>query len=213
MKTTPGLFTLLTLLAAAPALSGEGPAELMIDPDGSLVYALVYKSGVASAFAHDHVVEASQISGTAVLDPDHPAASRAKVSVSVAGLYPDDDDLREKVGLPNTLNEGQRDTILDHIRSETQLWLEKYDYIGFSSTAFDGVLGTVQVSGDLTLRGVTRPITVPLTIASEGEGYRANGSFRILQSDFGYQPYSGVLGTVRTKDEVEIVLDLKLVPL
>jgi polyisoprenoid-binding protein YceI len=201
----------VTLLFAAPASAGES-AELRVDPEGSLVYALVYKRGVASAFAHDHVVQAREISGTALLDPDDPARSRAEVTVSVTGLFPDADDLRGQVGLPNTLSDRQRDTILGHIRSEAQLWVEKHDRIVFSATAFDGALGDVQVAGEFTLRGVTRTTTVPLTLAREGDGYRATGTFRILQSDYGYRPYSGVLGTVRTKDEVDIVLDVRLIP-
>jgi len=200
------------LLVAAPALAGESAAELSVDPDASLVYALVYKRGAAKALAHDHVVQAREISGTAVLDRDDPTRSHAEVTVSVTGLFPDADDLREQVGLPHTIGAGAQETILRHIHSEAQLWVEKHDRIAFSATTFDGTLGAVQVSGDFTLRGITHPITIPLTLSEEEDGYRATGSFRIRQSDYGYQPYSGLLGTVRTRDEVDIVLDIKLTP-
>jgi len=206
------LLVAVALLVALPAVAGEHAVELSVEPDASLVYALVYKRGAASAFAHDHVVQAREISGTALLDPDDPAHSRAEVTVSVTGLFPDADDLRAQAGLPNTLSTRQRETILAHIHSEAQLWVEKHDRISFSATAFDGTLGDVQVAGEFALRGVTRPITVPLTLTREDDGYRATGTFRILQSDYGYRPYSGVLGTVRTRDEVDIVLDVRLIP-
>ncbi len=34
------------------------------------------------------------------------------------------------------------------------------------------------------------------------------GRFSIKQSDFGYQPYSSLMGALAVKDEVQIVVDL-----
>lgn len=46
----------------------------------------------------------------------------------------------------------------------------------------------------------------------EGAGWRASGTLRFLQSDFGIEPYSGFLGTIAVQDEVQVEFDLFLAP-
>jgi hypothetical protein len=60
------------------------------------------------------------------------------------------------------------------------------------------------VTGDLTLHGVTRSLTFPVT-RREGH-YR--GTVSIRQRDFGIQPISIVGGTVKVKDELRIEFDI-----
>jgi hypothetical protein len=38
------------------------------------------------------------------------------------------------------------------------------------------------------------------------------GSFRFKQSDFGFQPYSALLGMIRTDDEVVLHFDVAATP-
>ena len=38
--------------------------------------------------------------------------------------------------------------------------------------------------------------------------WKVKGRFSLLQSDYGYEPYSALLGALAVKDEVEVVLDL-----
>jgi hypothetical protein len=57
-----------------------------------------------------------------------------------------------------------------------------------------------KVSGELTLHGVTRSVTID--VAREGGAYV--GTVRIKQTDFGIQPIKIGGGVVRVKDELEI---------
>ncbi len=198
--------------APSPAPAAAAPRAYALDADRSQIYALLYKKGVASAVAHDHVVEARDVRGAATLALDDPAASSIEVTVSVSGLFPDDPTLRKNVGLPDSVSDRQRSEILDHIRSEAQLFLARYDTIAFRSTAVRRSGDAYTVSGDFTLRGVTKRVSVPMTLTSEGDGVRARGRFRILQSDYGYAAYRALLGAIQNEDHVDVVIDVHLAP-
>ena len=71
----------------------------------------------------------------------------------------------------------------------------------------DGVL-----RGELALHGATRPLEVRFRARPAGGGYRATGSARFVQSDFGMKPYSTALGTIGVDDDVAVDFDLVLVP-
>lgn len=107
-------------------------------------------------------------------DPDDLEASSAEFEVQVSSLH---------------TNHAERDK---HFLSEDFLEADTYPTATFSSTGFEpegddeGVL-----TGDLTLKGETREIEMPVTLVGEGEdpwgGYRAGfeGSTILTLSDFG----------------------------
>ncbi len=68
------------------------------------------------------------------------------------------------------------------------------------------VTGGYEVSGDLTIHGVTQPLTATVEVA---EG-RARASIPVRQTDFGVKPYSLMLGQLKVEDEVIVHLDVEL---
>jgi polyisoprenoid-binding protein YceI len=87
----------------------------------------------------------NEFEGTATIDGENPESSSAQVTIKVDSI-----DTRNK----------QRD---DHIRTNDFLDIEHYPEITFVSTsiAYEGD-NDFAVTGDLTVRGVTKPVTVPL---------------------------------------------------
>jgi len=67
----------------------------------------------------------------------------------------------------------------------------------------------VQVTGDLSLHGVSRGMTLPLHVEVQGETLTATGKTVLRQSDFGMKPVSAGGGTVKVKNEIG--LDFKIV--
>jgi polyisoprenoid-binding protein YceI len=115
----------------------------------------------------------SGVSGTLVLDPAKPAAARLNVTIPVDSIYTTVDDLtKELKGAP---------------------WFDtaKYPTATFSSTAVE-VRGTeAQISGNLTLHGVTRPITIQARFVGAGNhpmtkapAVGFEGRAQIKRSDF-----------------------------
>ena len=80
----------------------------------------------------------------------------------------------------------------------------------FKSTKVEGSGDALKVSGDLTIRGVTKPLTVDFKKGGEGKGvfgeWRGGGEtrFAIKRSDFGMNFQLGAIG-----DEVTIILSLE----
>src|SRR5271169_944777 len=68
----------------------------------------------------------------------------------------------------------------DYIRSVAFLDSAKYPSIDFDSTSVQRINDhTVRVSGELTLLGVTRPLSVDLTVAREAAGGRERLAFHV----------------------------------
>lgn len=110
----------------------------------------------------------------------------------------------------------QRD---DHLRSADFFEVEKFPTIEFNANRVTGpVTGDFTITGDLTIRGVTREVT--LRAESHGEttdpwgnlraGYSATG--KLMRSDFGLT-YNQVLeaGGVALGDEIKFTIDVALV--
>jgi len=100
-----------------------------------------------------------------------------------------------------------------HLRGADFFEVEKFPTITFKSTAVKEVeKGKLQVTGDLTMHGVTKSITFPITNAGTRAGMKPgsvvagfiDGALKINRNDFGIKTYPGVLG-----DDVEISLDIE----
>jgi len=61
----------------------------------------------------------------------------------------------------------------------------------------------VQVTGDLTLRDVTRPVTLDVRIETPGDTLVATGGTVLRHTDFGLTPIS-VAGVVKVKNELPV---------
>ena len=63
------------------------------------------------------------------------------------------------------------------------------------------------VDGQLTMAGTTRPVTAQLDVGADG---RVSGTIPLTQSDWGIKPYRGLMGALKVRDDLEIVIDARL---
>ncbi|GAA2273750.1 YceI family protein [Nonomuraea roseoviolacea subsp. roseoviolacea] len=138
---------------------------------------------------------------TASLDAADPAASKVRVVLDVAGIQ--------------TGNQ-TRD---DHLRTGDFLDAAAHPYITFESTDVEHVGGdTFEVTGELTIRGVTRRVTVSLDhtgTAVDAQGMTRvgfEGGTVINRKDFG-MTYNAVLetGGVMISEKITLEFDLSAV--
>lgn len=73
-----------------------------------------------------------------------------------------------------------------------------------------GKNGSCQIAGTLTIRGVTRPFTLPLKVKEDGAGFKATGDGVVKLSAFGIEQPSQ-LG-VKSADEVQLHFDFVAQP-
>jgi polyisoprenoid-binding protein YceI len=140
----------------------------------------------------------NEFTGTVVLDGANPANSTAAVTIKAASI--------------DTRNE-QRD---GHLRSNDFLSMEEYPEITFVSTsAKETGENEFELTGDLTIRGVTNSITIPFTfegVATDPFGnVRAGfeGSVAISRSDYGIS-WNAALETGGVLVSDKIVLEFEI---
>jgi len=182
----------LATSAAAVALSAFLAAESrQIDLTQSKLVVYVYKSGLFSGFADDHIVDAPLAGGK--LSDEAPLAVAIEVRAG---------DL--KVRDPN-LSASKRDEVQMRMLSPQVLDTAKFQTITFESTSIEPAgADRWNVTGRLTIHGQTKPVTFMAT--------RANGRYRgtatVKQRDFGIAPISIAGGTVKVKDELKVEFDI-----
>lgn len=192
-------------LADAPA------QELKIDPKKSELLVKTSKEGVAAAFAHNHVVVATNYSGTLTWDPVHLERCKLKVTVEVNDLVVDDPATRKRVGgdWSSEVSEGDRKSVRQNMLDEVQLDAKKYPQISLEADNFKcRGSGQCELDGKLTLHGVTKAVHFTAKIKGDEKTPTGEGAFKFKTSDYGIKPYSAGLGTIKNQDEVELVFKL-----
>ncbi len=143
----------------------------------------------------------NEFEGTATLDGANPAASSAQVTISAASI--------------DTRN-AQRD---EHLRSNDFLSMDEYPRITFASTGARQVDdSTFELTGDLTIKGVTNPITIPFSYEGAAKDPFGNlrvgfeGAVTINRKDYGITWNAALeTGGVLVSDKVTLEFELSLV--
>jgi polyisoprenoid-binding protein YceI len=131
--------------------------------------------------------------GEIAIDWENPPASRVEVTVEAASL-----DTREP----------HRD---ETVRSADFLDVRRHPTLTFRSLEIaPGRAGLYDVTGDLTIRGITRRVTVPVRVAAAAAAseIRFRARFEIRRTDFGVDGTRWSGGKAILGDEVSIALDL-----
>jgi len=188
------------LVALAPLLFAQEPWHFTLQPEESRFTVDVGRAGFLKMFGHDHLVEVRAFRGEVDWQPDEPERSSIRIEVEAASLT-----------VVNEADEEERAQIQADMESKA-LDIESHPQIVFVSEeiSLEGQDGNYRgrIAGQLTLKGVTAPVTIPLTITVSGESLRAQGAFEIKGSDFGVNQVSGAGGTVKTSDDLKLSFDL-----
>ena len=192
-------FALATTTAAAAAAAAEGPCVV---PGLGHFYVHAGTAGLFGAFAHDHIIEAQRIDGCAVIDSADLAHSSIKLTFTTAEIRVLDpkESATDRAKVQRTME-------------AEVLRVSEYPRVVFESTQIErgSAAEAVRVHGNLTIRGKTQPVIVPLTLARvEDGGFRAGGEYKFKQTSFGIQPVSLAGGTIKVKDELRTEFELFL---
>jgi polyisoprenoid-binding protein YceI len=185
-------------LTVFASIASAAPQTFVIDRSHSEVGFNVrhFFSRVHGSFA--------DFSGSITYDPEKLAASSVEVTIRDSSIY--------------TANE-RRD---NHLRSEDFFWTEKHPLITFKSTkVLPGADAEhFQVAGDLTIRDVTKPVTLDVEMLGIGQptmegrdmGTRAGfeATTRINRKDYGIVWNKTIdQGGAMLSDDVDIVLNVE----
>lgn len=190
MKTILAVLALTTLAASAQAADTWSVDKVHSDAAFQVRHLM---SGVRGHFA--------DFEGTIVTDAAQPESSSVEFKIKVASI---------------TTGVEKRDA---HLRSGDFFDVEKYPEITFKSTAFKQTdKDNYAVTGDLTMRGVTKVITLPVTFLGVGKDPWGNEragfetAVTLNRKDFGIN-WNQTLdqGGVLLGDDVKVMINIEAV--
>lgn len=174
------------VLALASTAAFAAPLTYKIDANHTDVVASWSHFGFSNPIAHF-----GKVDGSITYDPAKVGASKVEVTLPLSGL---------------NSHVGDFD---DHLRSDDFFDAEKYPNITFKSTSVKAAgEGKLTVVGDLTIKGITKPVTLDVTINKIGaqpiakrDAAGFNASTTIKRSDFGVGKYAP-----NVSDEVKLTI-------
>lgn len=181
----------------------EGGYTLTASSGKLCVY--TFKEGFLSAVAHDLLIEVTQFRVSLNLPPGGVRSASVDAEIQANSLKVicamKDGQHRYDMLKEKDLKDIEEATAKDVLHPD------KYATINFRSTSLQEKEGNYHVKGELTLHGVTRPIEFDVQTTT---GKDLKGKITLSQKDYGIKPYKAFLGTLKVKNEVDIVFDLSL---
>jgi polyisoprenoid-binding protein YceI len=128
------------------------------------------------------------------LDPDHPETGKITATIDIASA---------------TAGSSERDSYLPQAD-----WFDtkKFPQAQFVSTSIEKTGDHDYVAkGNLTIKNITQPVTLPFTLIPEGDHWRAKGKVSLMRTDFhiGEHDWSN---EDYVKHAVDVVIDLSAKP-
>jgi polyisoprenoid-binding protein YceI len=183
----------LVALALGGALMGAGQAmaaDYAIDKQGQHAFVNFKISHLGYSWLYGTFKD---FDGSFSFDAAKPQDSKVNVTLNTTSV---------------DTNHAERDK---HLRSGDFLNVSKHPTATFASTAVKSTgEGTAEITGDLTLNGVTKPVVIAATFIGEGKdpwgGYRAGfaGSTKLKLKDFDIQKDLGP-----ASQEVELIISVE----
>ena len=164
----------------------------VIDPGASRFVAQAFATGMLSMLGHSPTIAIREYAGEARLDPEPALWVRIEAASLTVADRVSDKDRRE-----------MERTMFDQV-----LEVRRYRRIEYKSSRISIEGNRARVDGELTLRGVTRPLAFTANFGVEADSLRAHGDFTVLQSAWGIKLVRVAGGTLKLKDELKCSFDI-----
>jgi polyisoprenoid-binding protein YceI len=197
--------------APAPE-AGEVPANArkhQVVPSESILQILVYRGGAMARLGHNHVIASRQLTGV-VYVTDDPFGTRFDISFPVSELTVDEPALRAAAGpdfaasVPESARTGTRNNLL----SEGLLDAAQHPDVRLRATDVRAVGDTYDVGVEVTFKGATHLLRVPVTVKRQDGAILASGEFPLKQSELGLKPFTVAMGALVVVDEMRVRFDV-----
>jgi polyisoprenoid-binding protein YceI len=165
-----------------------------LGPDNARLLVRTYREGAAAKVGHDLILEVASWEATLTIDDS--GAAQAKFSADPRSI-----EVVEGLRGLKPLSAKDKNDIVKNIDQKS---LKGHPIAFHSSEAkIDEAGGGLSVRGELELGGNKRQLEFTLALGGDGQ---LTGAATVKQSDWGIKPYSGMLGALKVKDEVEVAL-------
>lgn len=187
--------------ATAPLTEDTAIRHVFDAGEGTLVVQ-AFATGLLSAFAHNPKIAVRRFDGNVDFTPGAPLLAGARMRLRIQA---------DSLQVVEDMSDKDREEI--HRRMCEQVFdVDNFPEIVYqcSKVTASGIGDRywVALQGELTMRGVTRPVPVAAKVLLNGDSLRASGEFTLRQSDFHIPPVTAAAGTIRVKDEVKCTFDI-----
>jgi polyisoprenoid-binding protein YceI len=170
-----------------------------LGPANASLQVRTYREGVAAKAGHDLIIDVTRWDATVEV-ADEAAGWTVELNADPRSL-----EIRE--GLRGVKPLTDKDRL--EIRRNIDQKILRGSPIRFRATsvrlADDG--GRLTVEGELSMAGSTRPLTAHLSLE---DGAGVSGTILVMQSAWGIKPYRGLMGALKVRDEIEVVIAANL---
>jgi len=195
-NTNTTVLTDTTPVSSTETTSGTGKVFTIVPEESKVSYSVnevFLNEGVKYATA---VGITQQVNGEVIFDPENPKNSSVGMITIDISAFKSDSDKRD-----------------NKIREQ---WLESTKYpiatfkpmgiTGLPDTYTDGQEVTLQISGDLTVREVTTPVTFETTGKITGNEMVGKATTKIKMTDFGFSP-PDIAGILKAENDVALTFE------
>ena len=194
----------LVLLLLLPAAAAAEPVTYLIDQDQSWIRVLVYRGGLLSRLGHNHIVSTQDIDGSIVTGAEDSVS--VELLFDVAGLVVDDPRLRDKEGedFPGHVPQKDIDGTRKNMLGSKLLDADEHLRIIVRTAEVIGTPDNLQVTADVTVRGVSGRISFPASAVIADQQVEVTGTANFTHEDIGLKPFSAVLGTLKVETDLTV---------
>jgi polyisoprenoid-binding protein YceI len=182
-------------------LLGLVPADTTsyrVVPEESRMTVHVGTAGLFKMFGHEHQIDVRKLSGQVDWDPEAPQSSRFRLEVEAASLTVADEELSEE----------DRAQVQADMESKALAVAENPRILFESTEVRVEKPGQLKLRGNLDLRGVKKPLEVPVMLeVSEGR-ITAKGKMELESGNWGVPQISAVGGSVKTSQDLAIDFEI-----
>lgn len=188
---------LTVILLALVAQTAEARRYQVVSNE-SRIQLHVGKAGVLKGLGHEHVISARNFSG--YIDLDEAALTRSRVSLTIDSrslqVQPGGEPAKDVPEIQQTM---QGPKVLDTQRFPRITLTSRHA----TATQVSPGVYDVQLTCDMELHGVVKPIDLRLRLETANNQLVARGDTTIRQTDFGMRPVTVAGGTIKVKNEVQ----------
>lgn len=182
-------------------MSGHETVRYQIDGSRSRFTVKAFAGGLLSSLAHNPTIAIRDFTGEVAFAPDAIENSSLLMKVNADSLE-----------LTDQVSDKDRKEIERMMREEV-LETNRYPEIIFESTQISGNKITegwyrVNVTGNLTLHGITNKCSFDTQVRVNADRLSAQGEFPLRQTDHNIKLVSAAGGTIKVKDELKFSFDI-----
>jgi polyisoprenoid-binding protein YceI len=174
----------------------EGLVRFEIDAKASLFTVQAFAAGMVKVIAHSPKFAIRDIVGSIKFAPGTMQKASVALTISSGSL-----EIMDEVTSADR-REIER-TMFDEVLEKSIYPRIDYRSTHTSAAKTSDNMFRVNVTGELTLHGITRGVGLDAQVVTGEDTLRAQGYFSLMQSDFGLKIASVAGGTLRLKDELK----------